>query len=214
MIGHIQGKVLFSDGVESIVLTPSGIGYQVYYNRVLSEGTFVSLFISHQIKEASEELYGFQNLRDKKMFELLTSVKGVGPKGAYNLLGFLGTESIIESILLENKKSLTKAPGVGPKAAAQIILDLSKKVTKIRMYSPSYKVDADNLEELPAFKLVETHDHHVVADTHHSLMDEAVVACKELGFREDQIIPLAQKILSDNEVSKPEQLVHLVLKEI
>ena len=213
MIGHIQGKVLFSDGIESILLTSSGIGYQVYYNKVLSEGTFVSLFISHQIKEASEELFGFQNLRDKKMFELLTSVKGVGPKGAFNLLGFLGTENIIESILLENKKSLTKAPGVGPKAAAQIILDLTKKVNKIRMYSPSYKMEADNLEDLPVFKLGEVTEIYA-NDTSHEIMNDTIVACKELGFREDQVLPIAQKILSDNEVTKPEQLVHLVLKEI
>ena len=213
MIGHIQGKVLFSDGVETIVLTSSGIGYQVFFNKVLSEGSFVSIFISHHIKEASDQLFGFQNLRDKKMFELLTSVKGVGPKGAFNLLGFLGTESIIESVLLENKKALTAAPGVGPKAGAQIILDLSKKINKIRMYSPSYKVDADNLEELPVFntsEVVETYPN----DNSNEIMNEALVACKELGFREDQVLPLAQKILTDNEVTKPEQLVHLVLKEI
>ena len=213
MIGHIQGKVLFSDGVESIILTSSGIGYQVYFNRVLSEGSFQSLFISHKIKEASEELFGFPNLRDKKMFELLTSVKGVGPKGAFNLLGFLGSENIIESILLENKKTLTKAPGVGPKAAAQIILDLSKKISKIRMYSTSYKLEADNLENLPEFKIGEVEQNFSTSTTH-LLMDEALVACKELGFREEQVLPLAQKILNDNDVTKAEQLVHLVLKEI
>jgi Holliday junction DNA helicase RuvA len=211
MIGHIQGKVLFSDGVESIILTSSGIGYQVYFNRVLSEGSFQSLFISHKIKEASEELFGFPNLRDKKMFELLTSVKGVGPKGAFNLLGFLGSENIIESILLENKKTLTKAPGVGPKAAAQIILDLSKKISKIRMYSTSYKLEADNLENLPEFKIGEVEQNFSTSTTH-LLMDEALVACKELGFREEQVLPLAQKILNDNDVTKAEQLVHLVLK--
>lgn len=213
MIGHIQGKVIFSDGVETIVLTSSGIGYQVFYNKVLSEGSLASLFISHQIKEASEQLFGFQNLRDKKMFELLTSVKGVGPKGAFNLLGFLGTESIIDSVLLENKKALTKAPGVGPKAAAQIILDLVKKITKIRMYSPSYKLETDNLEDLPVFKVTEVIENYP-ADVSHEIMNEALVACKELGFREDEVIPLAQKILSRNEVLKAEQLVHLVLKEI
>lgn len=213
MIGLIQGKVLFSDGVETIVLTSSGIGYQVFYNKVLSEGSLVSIFISHQIKEASEQLFGFQNLRDKKMFEMLTSVKGVGPKGAFNLLGFLGTENIIDAVLLDNKKLLTKAPGVGPKAGAQIILDLSKKISKIKMYSPSYKVESDNLELLPVFKEGVLTPGYTIDNTH-EIMNETLIACKELGFREDQILPLAQKILSDNIVTKPEQLVHLVLKEI
>lgn len=213
MIGHIQGKVIFSDGVETIVLTSSGIGYQVFYSKVLPEGSLASLYISHQIKEASEQLFGFQNLRDKKMFELLTSVKGVGPKGAFNLLGFLGTESLIEAVLLENKKILTKAPGVGPKAASQIILDLVKKINKIKMYSPSYKIETAPLEELSVFKEVESVN-ETIGNSSHEIMNDALIACKELGFREEQVIPLAQKILSNNEVLKAEQLVHLVLKEI
>ncbi len=79
MIGHLQGEVLFSDGNEVVVLTNSGIGYQIFFGNVLVEGSRASVFISHVIKEGSEELYGFKTLRDKKTFEMLIKVKGVGP---------------------------------------------------------------------------------------------------------------------------------------
>ena len=72
MIGHIQGVVLFSDGTETILETSSGIGYQVYYNRVLPEGATAALFISHIVKENDEELYGFHSIRAKKLFGVLS----------------------------------------------------------------------------------------------------------------------------------------------
>lgn len=226
MIGHIQGEVLFSDGSEVIVLTTSGIGYQVYCDQVLAEGSFSSLFISHVIKEASEDLYGFKTLRSKKMFELLTSVKGVGPKSAYNLIAALGVNQIITAVEFEDKKSLTKAPGVGPKAAAQMILDLSGKITKVKMYSDTYKIYKSktdlNISASDIMKSSEIFEEIIVSEepanientNEHHIMNEAIMACKELGFKEENIVSLAQEILANNSISKPEQLVHLVLKQI
>ncbi|ATH09346.1 hypothetical protein BIY24_15775 [Halobacteriovorax marinus] len=216
MIGHLQGEVIFSDGVEAVVLTNSGIGYQVYINQVLPEGKSASIFISHVIKEASEELYGFKTIREKKLFELLTSVKGVGPKSAFSLVGALGVDQIINSILFDDKKSLTKAPGIGNKAAAQMILDLQNKISKIKMYSNKSK----GIQDVPAIQIPELSTSeqeesvHRESDNQELIIKDAIMACKELGFKEEKIIPLAQKILATNEISKPEQLVHLVLKEV
>ncbi len=135
MIGHIQGHVLFSDGTETILETTSGIGYQIYYNRVLPEGSVAALYISHIVKENAEELYGFHSLRAKKLFEMLLTVKNIGPKSAFALMRALNVKDICSAILLDNKKVLTSAPGVGPKAAAQMILDLQTKIQKVQMYS-------------------------------------------------------------------------------
>ena len=135
MIGFLSGTVVFSDGQDLILNTSSGVGYQIFCQQVLSEGSFASLYISHVIKEASQELYGFSNLREKKLFELLTTVKGVGPKSAYSMLANLGGENIITAVMMENKALLKKAPGVGDKAASQLILDLKSKIAKAKMYS-------------------------------------------------------------------------------
>lgn len=222
MIGHIQGEVLFSDGHELIILTNSGIGYQVFYGQILAEGSHASIYISHVIKEASEELYGFHTLRAKKLFEMLTSVKGVGPKSAFNLIMALGEQQIITSISLEDKKALTKAPGIGPKAAAQMILDLGSKIHKIKMYGDSYKImipavvadGAHGKTKIVQETLFENKKKRELGHDENQIIIDTIMACKELGFREDQIIPVAQKVLKETQVSRPEQLVHLVLKEI
>ena len=217
MIGHLQGEVLFSDGVESVILTNSGIGYQVYIHQVLPEGSLASIFISHVIREASEELYGFRTIREKKMFEMLTSVKGVGPKSAFSLASNVGVDQIINAITMDDKKTLTKAPGIGAKAAAQMILDLQNKVAKIKMYSNKTlgvsELSTPALDLQPElFQEVEAESSNHVADQ--TILNDALMACKELGFKEEKVIPIAQKILGSNEITKPEQLIHLVLKEV
>ena len=219
MIGHIQGEVLFSDGHETIIRTASGVGYQIFCSTVLAEGNQASLFISHIVKENAEDLYGFSSLRNKKLFEMLVTVKGVGPKSAFNLIGALGESAIIEAICFENKKMLQKAPGVGAKAAAQIILDLSNKIQKVKMYSDKYVKNAERISAPAPIHTQEEFQTEIKyvepeVTNEHLILTDALMACKELGFNEDIIMPIAQKILGENAVKKPEQLVHLVLKEM
>ena len=221
MIGFLTGEVLFSDGNESIIQTSSGVGYQVFYNKVLVEGTLAAVFISHIIKEDSETLFGFHSLRAKKMFEMLLTVKGIGPKSAYNLISNLGVNEIINAVNFDTKTALTKVPGLGTKGAAQIILDLAGKIDRVKMYTDSTKVlkaahpivRASTIEISSEMTYIEEEvSSHVI--NHHEIMNDTLMACKELGFKEDKIIPLAQKILGANHITKPEQLIHLVLKEL
>lgn len=216
MIGFIQGDVLFSDGQESLIMTSSGIGYQIYFSEILLEGSQAGLYISHIVKEDSETLFGFLSLREKKIFELLLKVKGIGPKSAYTLLASLGSDEVCQAIALENKDQLKKAPGVGNKAAAQIILDLSQKITKLGMYSEKY--NAENVEvqrdEKGLQKVGKIKTSKVENNNHGAILNEAIMACKELGFKEEKIFPMASKILNDKTINKAEQLVHLVLREL
>lgn len=219
MIGFLCGEVIFSDGVECVIQTTSGIGYQVFYNKVLVEGSQAAIYISHIIKEDSETLYGFHSLRTKKLFELLLTVNGVGPKSAYGLISSIGANDIINAVKLEAKNTLTKAPGVGAKSAAQIILDLSSKIDRVKMYSDSSKtvrastpIAQTSILEMEEVVYVEN---AISPSTNqHEILNDALMACKELGFKEDKIIPIAQKILGANNISKPEQLIHLVLREV
>lgn len=221
MIGFLTGEVLFSDGNESIIQTTSGVGYQVFYNKVLVEGTSAAIYIAHIIKEDSETLFGFSSLRAKKLFEMLLTVKGIGPKSAYNLISNLGVNEIINAVNLEAKATLTKVPGLGTKGAAQIVLDLAGKIDRVKMYSdstkvvrgglaPSAKIDFTTIEETTFIEEVVS----VGSINQHEIMNDTLMACKELGFKEDKIIPIAQKILGANLITKPEQLIHLVLKEL
>jgi Holliday junction DNA helicase RuvA len=221
MIGFLTGEVLFSDGSESIIQTSTGIGYQVFYNKVLVEGTLAAIYVAHIIKEDSETLFGFGSLRAKKLFEMLLTVKGIGPKSAYNLISNIGVNEIINAVNLEAKATLTKVPGLGAKGAAQIVLDLAGKIDRVKMFSdsskiirgglaPSAKLDFLSIEEVGFVEEVVK----VEATGQHEIMNDTLMACKELGFKEDKIIPIAQKILGANLITKPEQLIHLVLKEL
>lgn len=224
MIGFLSGLVLFSDGQEVILQTPSGLGYQIYYHKVLVEGSSASVFISHIIREDSETLFGFSSLRAKKMFELLLSVKGIGPKSAYAMVATLSIDDIITAVKLESKNTLTKVPGLGTKGASQIILDLSNKIDRVKMYSdatikghlvgtPSEfsAVELPLMEKAPTATTINQNQELI---NQHQIMQDTLMACKELGFKEDKVIPIAQKILAANLIHKPEQLIHLVLKEM
>jgi holliday junction DNA helicase RuvA len=205
MIGYLKGDVLFSDGIETILLTSNGVGHQIFLNIVLAEGSASELYVSHIVKEASEDLYGFTSLRCKKLFELLLKVKNVGPKSAYSLISSLGSDQIINAILLENKAALKKAPGVGERAAAQMILDLAGKIAKVKMYTDkNNKVETD-----VSMSIVEE---SVAPES--LILSEAIMACKELGFVEEKILPVANKLILENKILKAEQLVHLVLREM
>ena len=66
MIGYLVGEVLFSDGKELIIKTKDGIGYQVYMSGLLVEGSLAEVFVSHVFRDAGQELFGFDTLREKK----------------------------------------------------------------------------------------------------------------------------------------------------
>ena len=190
MIGYLEGIVLHSDGNQLILKTPTGTGYQIYYHGILTEGSPLSLYITHIKRENAEELFGFSSLREKKLFELLNTVRGVGPKSSYALLKSLQVDSIVEAIASNSKNILTCATGIGPKAAAQIVLDLRKKIQAFHV---------PTIETEPVSR---------------GLLDEAMTACDELGLKRERVLPVAEKILEHHSVEKPEQLVRLVLKEV
>ena len=195
MIGYLRGRVVLSDGREVTLLTQTGVGYRVKSGLTFAQGQIVEFYIAHIIKESSQELYGFSSLLERNFFELLLSVKGVGAKGAYNIIYTLGVESVVNAIEFEDKKMLQKAPGIGAKVAAQILLDLREKIAKMPPRETS-RVASEP------------------ASGEGKLLNDALLACSELGFSPDQTVLTARKILDKHEVTKSEQLVHLILKEM
>ena len=145
------------------------------------------LYLSHVVREHAHDLYAFRSLRDKKMFEMLTQVKGVGPKSAYSLVMALGAHAVAQAVALEDKGQLAKAHGVGLKAASQIILDLAKNIHKIRMYSDKPCTLEGPTNEMPGGKDLETPN----TSPSDNILQEALLACRELGLREEHIIPKA-----------------------
>ncbi len=129
MYSYIKGIVtyIFKDHV---VLENHGIGYIVYvanpYRFKKDEET--TIYIYMQVKEDSQLLFGFASFEERELFLKLITVKGIGPKTALNALATLEVNHIVEAIENSDVNVLKKIPGIGLKAASQIVLDLQGKL--------------------------------------------------------------------------------------
>lgn len=131
MISRLRGTVWdLADGV--VVLDVGGVGYEVFVPEtvqlVLSVGqTNSELNIRQVFREDGVALYGFGSREQKRLFDLLLTVKGCGPKVGLSLIS-QGDETVTAAILTQDVKPLTRATGVGPRLAERILLELKDKI--------------------------------------------------------------------------------------
>jgi Holliday junction DNA helicase RuvA len=131
MIAHVNGQVVEKFG-NSIIIDVHGVGYEITIPTPDFEATNLNetrkFFTYHNIRENAEELYGFSSLAAKKLFELLISVQGVGPKAAIAILSLAEAEEVRNAIANADSTFISKASGVGKKSAERVIVDLRDKV--------------------------------------------------------------------------------------
>lgn len=131
MIAHVSGEVAEKFN-NSVIVDVHGVGYEVqvalgdYEQALLRES--VKFYTYHHIREQSQDLFGFYSLAAKKLFELLISVQGVGPKAALAILSLGDSEIVRNAIANEDAGYIAKASGVGKKTAERVIVDLADKV--------------------------------------------------------------------------------------
>lgn len=135
MIAHLTGK-LFQKQPNSVIVDVAGVGYELtvplstFYD--LGEtGSEVSLRVYTYVREDALLLYGFRTEREKKLFLMLTSVSGIGPKLAITVLSGLSAEELIEAIRSGNLARLVAIPGVGRKTAERLIVELRDKAAAL-----------------------------------------------------------------------------------
>jgi Holliday junction DNA helicase RuvA len=131
MIGRISGRLDWR-GADHVLIDVRGVGYIVYVNdRTLAAmpglGEAVSLYTDLVVREDLLQLFGFPTMLEKEWHKLLTTVQGVGAKAAMAILGTLGPEGVGRAITLGDARSVQAAPGVGPKLAQRVILELKAK---------------------------------------------------------------------------------------
>ena len=137
MYYYIRGELVVSTPNMAVV-DAAGVGYKM----TISENTYralprrtdknpsVTLYSYLSVREDGIELFGFINERELSSFKMLLSVSGVGPKAAMAILSLLTPEKFALAVCTEDKKTISKATGVGPKTAARIILELRDKLMK------------------------------------------------------------------------------------
>jgi Holliday junction DNA helicase RuvA len=131
MIGKLSGVVDWK-GSDQVLLDVRGVGYIVHVNdRTLASlppaGEAASLYTDLLVREDLLQLFGFLTLFDREWHRLLMTVQGVGAKASMAMLGALGAEGVARAIALGDARSIQSAPGVGPKLAQRVILELKSK---------------------------------------------------------------------------------------
>ena len=131
MIGKLRGLV-DSVSEDSLILDVNGVGYLVAASaRTLRNlpaiGEAATLHIETQVREDAIRLFGFLAEIERDWFRLLQNVQGVGAKVALAILGILSPAELGQAIALQDKAMVARAPGVGPKLAARIVLELKAK---------------------------------------------------------------------------------------
>jgi len=132
MLGYLEGTIIHKD-LNYVLLLINGVGYKVFAPLgLLSEliiGQNAKLYIHQHVKEDDISLFGFKDLSDQKLFELLLSVSGIGPKSALQTLSVASAEEIRQAVVNNDASLLTKVSGIGQKIAERIILELKNKLS-------------------------------------------------------------------------------------
>ena len=139
MFYFIQGKLALLDPTFA-VLDAGGVGYKLTISQTthdampphltVSESPVVKLLTYMAVREDGIELNGFATQEELAAFKMLISVSGVGPKAAMSILSLLTPEKFAIAVCTDDKKTISKANGIGPKTPARVILELKDKLTK------------------------------------------------------------------------------------
>jgi len=133
MIVHIEGKII-AKNPDFVIVDVNGLGYECSisnytYNELPEVGSLVFLNTYLQISENNHSLYGFSNLEEKSLFKMLIGINGIGPKKAMPILSSSIPDDIINRIVSGDVAMLSSLPGVGPKTAKRIIIELKDKLS-------------------------------------------------------------------------------------
>ena len=193
MIYSLRGKlILIKDGF--LVIECSGVGYKCVCSLITSSffseklGQEVSIYTYLSVRQDALDLFGFSSLEELDCFKLLTSVSGVGSKAAMGILSQFVPGKIAEFISSGDSKSLTMAPGIGPKIAKRIALELKDKFSSFKVSAESAQVKLpQNLEN----------------------KKEAIKALTALGYTQSEVTPW---ISSLSESLTVEEIIKSTLK--
>jgi Holliday junction DNA helicase RuvA len=141
MIAHLRGRLLSKQPQQAIV-EAAGVGYDVAisvttYTSLPAEGAEVALHIHTQVREDTLALYGFLDRNDKRIFERLITVSGVGPKLAITIQSGLPTERLVAALRAQDHATLTRIPGVGKKLSERLVVELKDKLEDMAVAAPA-----------------------------------------------------------------------------
>ena len=199
MFYYMKG-IVSEFGQNSLILDVNGIGFYINTSLKtlsgLTPGQQAKLYITEAIGESNFDLYGFYDLQEKRFFELLINVSGVGPKAAISLLSSLNTDTLILAIVNDDAKALTSAPGIGKKTAQRIILELRDKLGADVPGLTAASESRINPTEIPS----------------NGAMADAMAALSVLGYSTSELAPIIRN--GDWSGMSADQIIRAVLKNM
>jgi len=132
MIAHLRG-LLLTKAPNLAVVECAGVGYELAisvstYTALPAEGTEAKLHIHTHVREDQLALFGFHEIQEKRLFEKLLTISGIGPKLAITVLSGISSDRLVAAIRSGDHATLTKIPGIGKKTAERVVLELKDKL--------------------------------------------------------------------------------------
>lgn len=132
MISYIKGE-LTEVSEEGIIIEANGLGYEVRMplsslDGLPKTGSTIKIYTYLYVREDAIGLFGFLTRDDLKVFKLLITVNGIGPKGALGILSAITPDDLRFAVLSDDVKTIAKAPGIGSKTASKLIIELKDKL--------------------------------------------------------------------------------------
>lgn len=167
-----------------IIIDVMGVGYKVFMsetsiNKLGEIGDKVRVYTHYHVREDEISLYGFLNIEELNMFELLISVSGVGAKSALNTLAYIEPSTFALAVVSNDTSKLVKIPGIGAKTAARIVLELKDKLKNQDIVKNKVDKIESNIENKEN-------------------IEEAVTALQVLGYNRKEIEKTFEKIEDTN----------------
>ena len=180
MIAHLRGRLVAKFPNQAIVEC-GGVGYDVTisvatFSALPREGTEASLHIHTHVREDQIALFGFSETTEKRLFEKLLTISGIGPKLAITVLSGISADRLVTAIRTGDHATLTKIPGIGKKTAERVVLELKDKLDELAVGPVSSGIQ------------------------HGAAADDALSALLNLGYAR----PLAEKAIATAIEKNPE----------
>ena len=203
MLYHVKGELALTEGNLAVV-DCGGVGYQVTISANTANalsgslGQRVKLFTYLAVREDGMELFGFRTREELSCFRLLIGVSGVGPKAAMSILSTMTPDRLAYAISTEDTKAISRAPGIGGKTAARVVLELKDKLSKDQLSGDLASLRDKAPAPLPtgSGKLSEAADALAVLGYSRAEVADALRAINTEGLSLEEIITAARRRFS------------------
>lgn len=200
MFYYLNGNLEYRDA-STCVIDCGGVGYKLTVSLITSDSLInkmnqkVKLFTYLAVREDGVELFGFGTNEERTCFNQLISVSGVGPKAAMSILSTLSPDKLALSVCSEDVKAISKAPGIGAKTAARIVLELKDKISK-DMMTLGAKISTGDTVSIPQ----------------NSILSEATEALMVLGYDKNTVLSALRGI--DVQTTDVAEVIKAALKKL